>query len=191
MLSAAIRDAGAVVSSASVVPDDVRKFLDVIERSEGTDLVLTSGGISAGRYEVVKQALAPHGIEFTPVAMRPGRPQGAGEYRGVPVITLPGNPVSAWISFEVFVRPALRAAMGLSPASRPVTTGKLKNPVESRPGIHHYRLGTHTPAGILTVMSSHESHLLSMAARATRLIELTPDIAYLPAGAYCSAWSLE
>ena len=79
----------------------------------GADLLITSGGVSAGAYEVVKDAFRGLGtVEFTKVAMQPGGPQGAGTVDGVPVVTLPGNPVSSFVSFEVFVRPALRRALG-------------------------------------------------------------------------------
>jgi molybdenum cofactor biosynthesis enzyme len=96
------------------VPDDVDQFLATV-RSElaGADLLITSGGVSAGAYEVVKDAFRALGtVEFGKVAMQPGGPQGAGTVDGVPVVTLPGNPVSAFVSFEVFVRPALRRALG-------------------------------------------------------------------------------
>ncbi|WP_275693421.1 molybdopterin-binding protein [Nocardioides sp. TF02-7] len=86
----------------------------------GVDLLLTSGGVSAGAYEVVKEALAPRGVEFLKVAMQPGMPQGAGSYGGATVVCLPGNPVSSLVSFEVFVRPALRAALGHPRPHRPV-----------------------------------------------------------------------
>ena len=88
------------------------------------DLVMTSGGVSAGAYEVVKDALTGQGVTFVKVAMQPGMPQGAGRYRGVPVVTLPGNPVSAMVSFEVFVRPAVRAAMGLRGRRPPRGAGR-------------------------------------------------------------------
>ena len=88
-------------------------------------MVLTSGGVSAGAYEVVKDAFRDGSVEFVKVAMQPGMPQGAGTLAdGRAIITLPGNPVSALVSFEVFIRPALRTAMGL-PARRPRRTAVL------------------------------------------------------------------
>jgi molybdopterin molybdotransferase len=119
MLAAAVRACGAVVQRSHVVNDDATELLQVIVRAApDIDVILTSGGISAGAYEVVKQALGPHGVEFTQVAMQPGRPQGAGLFCGIPVVALPGNPVSAFISFEVFLRPALRRH-GIRPARAP------------------------------------------------------------------------
>jgi molybdopterin molybdotransferase len=135
--SADVADAG-----PQVVRDDVPELLRVIERAApDIDVILTSGGISMRAYEVVKEALASRGIDFTQVAMQPGRPQGVGLLRGVPVVALPGNPVSALTSFEVFVRPALRAAMGLRPPERQT--------VELAPDVTRLHAGTCCPVWCL------------------------------------------
>jgi hypothetical protein len=99
-----------------------------------------------------------HPAVKTVPAMQPGRPQGAGLLSGVPVVALPGNPVSALVSFEVFVRPALRAAMGFHPPTRPTAMRTLAKPVDARRGIHQFRLGIPGPEGTLTVLSGHKSH---------------------------------
>src|SRR5690242_20811005 len=117
MLAAAVEDAGARAELLRFVPDDVAHLHRVLGERLGAgavDLVLTSGGISAGAYEVVKESLAGRGVEFVKVAMQPGGPQGAGllDGAGPGVVALPGNPVSSQVSFEVFVRPVLRAALG-------------------------------------------------------------------------------
>ena len=115
MLAAAVEDAGGVAELLRFVPDDVAHLHRVVDEhlAAGTvDLVLTSGGISAGAYEVVKEGLGGRGVEFVKVAMQPGGPQGVGRVNGVGVVALPGNPVSSHVSFEVFVRPVLRAALG-------------------------------------------------------------------------------
>ena len=122
MLAAAVRDAGAEVIAAVTVTDDVADFTAVLDRYAATaDLIITSGGVSAGAYEVVKDAFGrsgDQGVEFVKVAMQPGMPQGTGRFAGAPIVTVPGNPVSALVSFEVFVRPraALRHAAA-EPAS--------------------------------------------------------------------------
>src|SRR4029079_7184710 len=83
MLAAAVEDAGGRAELLRFVPDDVAQFLGVLaERAVGVDLVLTSGGVSAGAYEVVKDALADRGVMFGKVAMQPGGPQGAGRLDG-------------------------------------------------------------------------------------------------------------
>ncbi|MGH3936908.1 MAG: molybdopterin molybdotransferase MoeA, partial [Pseudonocardiaceae bacterium] len=131
MLAAAVREAGGEAELMHFVPDDVAALESALAaRLDGIDLLVTSGGVSAGAYEVVKSAMTGQGVEFGKVAMQPGGPQGAGRYRGVPVATLPGNPVSSSVSFEMFVRPALRAAMGL-PAQRPRVTAWLAEELDS------------------------------------------------------------
>ncbi len=121
MLAAAIREAGADVVAAVTASDDVAQFTAVLDRyAAESDLIITSGGVSAGAYEVVKDAFGragDQGVEFVKVAMQPGMPQGAGRVAGTPIVTVPGNPVSALVSFEVFIRPALRSAMGLPAAA--------------------------------------------------------------------------
>ncbi len=117
MLAGAVRDAGAELVAVATAEDEVAQFSSIIDRyAAGTDLIITSGGVSAGAYEVVKDAFGregDQGVEFVKVAMQPGMPEGVGRVAGATIVTLPGNPVSALVSFEVFIRPALRAAMGL------------------------------------------------------------------------------
>ena len=93
------------------------------------DLIITTGGVSAGAYEVVKDALGGE-VDFVKVAMQPGMPQGAGSVNGTPIITLPGNPVSALVSFEVFIRAPLRTAMGLPNPDRPRRTAVLSEDLQ-------------------------------------------------------------
>lgn len=116
MLAAALREAGTQVLATQTAGDDIAQFNAVLDRYAGdADLIITSGGVSAGAYEVVKDAFGragDAGVEFVKVAMQPGMPQGVGTVAGTTIVTLPGNPVSALVSFEVFIRPALRAAMG-------------------------------------------------------------------------------
>lgn len=116
LLAAAVRAAGGEVVLARAVGDDQAGFASLIDGLEGlVDLVVTAGGVSMGAYEVVREVLDPTGdVAFVTVAMQPGKPQGIGRLRdGTPVLCLPGNPVSAFVSFEVFVRPVIRAMRGL------------------------------------------------------------------------------
>jgi molybdopterin molybdotransferase len=116
LLATLMADAGATVLTSGSVDDDEARFLAALERAEGAgaDVVVTSGGVSAGAFEVVKNALAREaGIRFGPVAMQPGKPQGFGVLPGGALFFgLPGNPVSVAVSFEAFVRPALMRMQG-------------------------------------------------------------------------------
>ena len=183
MLAAAVREACGEDQLMHFVPDDVAALEAALApRLEGMDLLVTSGGVSAGAYEVVKSAMTGQGVDFGKVAMQPGGPQGAGRYRGVPVAALPGNPVSALVSFEVFVRPALRAAMGL-PAQRPRTTARLTEALESPADKRQFRRGVLDPAaGTVAAIGGPASHLLAALARSNCLIDIPENIAHLEIG---------
>lgn len=107
-LAAAATAAGADVVHVGRLPDAPDALVEAIESLPACDLVVTSGGISMGAYDVVKSALAPLGLVFEQVAIQPGKPQGWGRFPGGPAfLGLPGNPVSALVSFELFGRAAL------------------------------------------------------------------------------------
>ncbi|MFI0465170.1 gephyrin-like molybdotransferase Glp [Saccharopolyspora sp. 5N102] len=185
MLAAAVREAGGEATLLRFVPDDVEAFHAALApHLADTDLLITSGGVSAGAYEVVKDALTGTGVEFTKVAMQPGMPQGCGRYRdGVAVVTLPGNPVSAMVSFEVFVRPALRAAAGHLATRRPVRQATLTEPLSAPAGKRQYRRGRFDPAtGGVTLQGAPGSHLLAGLAKANCLLEIPEDVTELAAG---------
>ncbi|GAA3438001.1 molybdopterin molybdotransferase [Kutzneria kofuensis] len=184
MLAAAIRSAGALAEVLSFVPDDVEAFHRALEdRLESADLIVTSGGVSAGAYEVVKDAFTGNGVEFRKVAMQPGMPQGAGKYRGVPVVTLPGNPVSAQVSFEVFLRPALRSAMGHAVIQRPTRSAVITEALRSPSGRRQFRRGLLDPAaGTVELVGGPGSHLLSALAVANCLVVVPEGVSEVAAG---------
>ncbi len=118
-LAAAVLATGAVVTFRAHVLDDPDAMLAALTEAAATaDLILTSGGISMGDYEVVRETLEPRGAQVGHVAMQPGGPQATAIFDGVPVICFPGNPVSTQISFEVFVAPLLRTASGVAAPAR-------------------------------------------------------------------------
>jgi molybdopterin molybdotransferase len=115
LLAAAVAETGCVPVRVAAVPDDEDALREVLARlSPDVDAIIASGGVSVGAYDVVKTVLAPlPTMWFGPVRMQPGKPQGSGRLPdGTLVITLPGNPVSVYVSFEVFVRSALRRLAG-------------------------------------------------------------------------------
>lgn len=193
MLAAAAEDAGAVAIRRLWVADDVPTFLRTLdaELEAGVDLVLTSGGVSAGAYEVVKEALAPRGVEFTKVAMQPGMPQGSGRYAGTPVVCLPGNPVSSLVSFEVFVRPALRASYGHPRPDRPVVRASLTEAITSPSGKRQLRRGRFdSTAGTVEPWGPPGSGFLGWLAGADCLIDIAADVTELAAGDPVDVWDL-
>jgi molybdopterin molybdotransferase len=184
LLVAAVEEAGGAARRLHFVPDDVDQFLATVRAElDGADLLITSGGVSAGAYEVVKDAFRGLGtVEFTKVAMQPGGPQGAGTVDGVPVITLPGNPVSAFVSFEVFVRPALRRALGHASPDRLRVPARLAGSLTSPPGRRQYLRGRYE-AGQVSQVGGPGSHLVAHLSRANCLVVVPEDVTELPAGA--------
>ncbi|CAM2790620.1 gephyrin-like molybdotransferase Glp [Saccharomonospora xinjiangensis] len=186
MLVAALRSLGCHVETVRSVADDVAAFRAAVEpKLAGTDLVVTSGGVSAGAYEVVKDALAGVGVSFGKVAMQPGGPQGCGRWQGVPVVTLPGNPVSVLVSFEVFVRPAVLAALGHANPERTRVPARLTETLTSPKGKRQFRRGYYTReegelAGVVAPRGGPGSHLLASLAEANCLIVLDEDTVEAP-----------
>ena len=191
MLAAAVRDAGAHVVAAPMTGDDVETFRDVLNRYAGeADLIITTGGVSAGAYEVVKDALGGR-VDFVKVAMQPGMPQGSGQVSGTPIITLPGNPVSALVSFEVFIRSPLRAAMGLPQPERPRRTTRLTETLTSPRGKRQFRRGVLDAAtGVVTSYGPPASHHLRWLASANCLLEIDEDVVDVAAGSQVTVWDL-
>lgn len=193
MLAAAVREAGGEVVASPMTGDDVDAFRATLDRYAGqADLIVTTGGVSAGAYEVVKDALggSPE-VEFTKVAMQPGMPQGAGRVGGTPVVTLPGNPVSALVSFEVFLRAPLRAAMGAPQPERPRRNAVLTDNLTSPRGKRQFRRGVfdqHT--GEVMSYGPPASHHLRWLASANCLLEIPEDTHELPAGSRVDLWDL-
>ena len=184
LLVAAVEEAGGQARRLHFVPDDVDQFLATVRAELPTaDLLVTSGGVSAGAFEVVKDAFAGLGtVEFGKVAMQPGGPQGAGTVDGVPVVTLPGNPVSAFVSFEVFVRPALRRAMGYAFPDRLHAPARLTGPLRSPEGKRQFLRGRYD-GGSVSQVGGPGSHLVAHLARANCLVVVPEDVTELPAGA--------
>ncbi|AXT85908.1 molybdopterin molybdenumtransferase MoeA [Aeromicrobium sp. A1-2] len=182
MLAAAVRAAGAICYRVGAVDDNPRTFRKVLsEQLVRADLVVTSGGISKGDHDVVKETLSALGtVDFVEVAMQPGKPQGFGRVfdEQTPIITLPGNAVSAYVSFEVFVLPAIRRMMGRTPYRRPMVHAVLASDLRSTPGIRQYVRGvfevTHRGAKV-TPIQGNGSHLVGALAKANALIIVGED----------------
>ncbi|HZU47193.1 MAG TPA: gephyrin-like molybdotransferase Glp, partial [Mycobacterium sp.] len=195
MLAAAVRDAGASVVATPTAGDDVAQFAAVLDRyASEADLIITSGGVSAGAYEVVKDAFGragDQGVEFVKVAMQPGMPQGVGRVAGTPIVALPGNPVSALVSFEVFIRPALRTAMGLPAPGRPRRSAVLTEALTSPSGKRQFRRGVlDAAAGTVTSYGPPASHHLRWLASANCLLDIPEDVTEIPAGSQVEVWDL-
>jgi molybdopterin molybdotransferase len=184
LLAAAVEEAGGQARRLHFVPDDVDQFLATVRAEIATaDLLITSGGVSAGAYEVVKDAFRGlRTVDFVTVPMQPGGPQGAGTVDGVPVVTLPGNPVSSFVSFEVFVRPALRRALGYARPDRLQVPARLGGALRSPAGRRQFLRGRYD-GGQVSQVGGPGSHLVAHLARANCLVVVPEDVTELPAGA--------
>ncbi|MET7547056.1 molybdopterin molybdotransferase MoeA [Streptomyces sp. NBC_01724] len=189
-LTAAARDAGAISYRVGAVTDDADMLRATIEdQLIRADIVVTTGGVSVGAYDVVKEALSAvgdadepgSGIEFRKLAMQPGKPQGFGSIgpEHTPLLALPGNPVSSYVSFELFVRPAIRALMGLKDVTRPTVRATLKtdSALSSPSGKRQFLRGTYdAEEGTVTPVGGSGSHLIAALAQADALIVLPEDV---------------
>jgi molybdopterin molybdotransferase len=188
MLAAAARRAGATVRRHRL-RDDPAVVLSTLEGLvSDADLLITSGGVSmGGEHDVVKAALSKLGtIAFRKVAMQPGMPQGFGVLGPdhTPIFTLPGNPVSAYVSFILFVQPALDALKKLSPQRQPLADAALTMSVRSPSGRRSYLRGILDPARETVVpLTGQSSHQLGALAQANALIIVPEDVTRLEAGA--------
>ncbi|HJU74342.1 MAG TPA: gephyrin-like molybdotransferase Glp [Gemmatimonadaceae bacterium] len=141
-LTALVRAAGGDAINLGIAPDQPEALRERVETAlDGkADLIVTSAGASVGEYDYVRQVLASLGAElkFWRVRMRPGAPLGFGTVRGVPWIGLPGNPVSAMVTFELFVRPALRKMLGFKRLFRRPVQAILEEPVAIQAKLTHF-----------------------------------------------------
>lgn len=179
-LAALAEEAGAEVVSVELTPDEPAAFEQTLQRAvAGADLVLTAGGVSKGDFEVVRQVLEPLGADVTEIAMQPGGPQGSASVRGTPVVCFPGNPVSAQVSFTVFLRPLLRAAVGLPPVA--AVTMPLAEGVHSPRGKRQWLRGV-VEDGAVRPVGGPGSHLVVAMAAADVLIDVPADADFVGAG---------
>jgi molybdopterin molybdotransferase len=198
LLTAAAREAGAIAFRVGIVPDDPGLLLNTLEdQLIRADVVVTSGGVSVGAYDVVKEVLTRVGtVQFDKVAMQPGMPQGFGTIGPdeTPFFGLPGNPVSSYVSFEVFVRPALRRMTGVEPLTRPIVRARLAEPLRSPPGKRSYLrawLSVEQGAYVVRPVGGGGSHLIAALAASNALIVVPEDVEAIPAEAPVSVIQLE
>ncbi len=187
LLYGALREAGAVPVPAGIVRDDVESLKEtVLNHLVQADAFISSGGVSVGDRDVVKAAFFRRGdLDFYRVAMQPGMPQAFGSIEGKPYFGLPGNPVSVFVSFEVFIRPALMKMLGRSELFRPEITALLAADVSgpkekaqfARVAAKRTRHGW-----IAAPTGGRGSNLIGALARANGLAVIPPGVETAPAG---------
>ena len=187
MLLALAAAAGAEPIDMGRIPDDADSLRAALGRAAAeTDVIVTSGGVSMGEYDVTKMVLRDEAdVDFFPVAMKPGKPQGFGTVGGTPFFGLPGNPVSVLVSFEQFVRPALLAMQGATALLRPRLTGIAGEDFRSDPAKEEFirvRFVDSSPSPKVVQTGGSGSHVLSGAANADAFAVLSVDVAEAAAG---------
>lgn len=187
MLSALVRQAGGVPFTTGIVPDDRKALMQAFDTNRGhADLFVCTGGASAGTRDLLPDVIGALGeVRTAKVAMKPGMPQIHGRIGSTPVIGLPGNPVSAFVSFEVFVRPAIRKLQGRRDVHRPVVQAVATEPMRSPAAKRSYlrvRLTRDGTAWEATPTGSQGSHVISSIARADGLAVVPEEQTEVPAG---------
>lgn len=190
MLTAAVAEVGGVGYRTEAVTDDPELVRDTIDdQLVRADAIITTGGVSMGVYDVVKEVLSRLGtVRFEKVAMQPGKPQGFGTVGDddTPIFTLPGNPVSSYVSFQLFVRPALRAMRGLPPDPLPTVRATLTAGLRSPAGKRQFARAriTRDDGGryLAAPATGQGSHHLAALARSNALIVVPEWIARADSG---------
>lgn len=195
LLEAAMKQAGLAVRRTGISTDNPAE-LQALLRTEGrdADLIVTTGGVSKGAYEVVRQAMADQPVDFLHVAMQPGGPQGLGTFDGVPFLGFPGNPVSCLVSFEMFLRPALSELLGAPARRLPLRArldlggagGKLTSPRHK----HQVRRGSLQPDGTVRLEGGESSHLMHALAGSNVLVHVPSGVTELADGDEVEVWML-
>jgi molybdopterin molybdotransferase len=177
----ALREAGAIPTLAGIVRDDVDQLKEtVLNYVIQADAFISSGGVSVGERDVVKAAFFRRGeLDFFRVAMQPGMPQGFGHIEGKPYFGLPGNPVSVFVSFEVFIRPAIMKMMGRTNLFRPEVTATLTADVSGPRGKMQFARVNVTHVGdgwTAEPTGGRGSNLISTVSRANGLAIIPPGV---------------
>ena len=194
-LSALLDEAGVELFNLGIAADRRESVEDILEKAaaEKVDLILSSAGVSVGAFDFIKDVIEAQGeLAFWRVNMRPGKPLAFGDYKDIPFIGLPGNPVSAFVGFEVFVRPTLEKLGGLSDTSRPRVRVRLAEGMKSDGRESYLRANVQNQNGILSAqLVGHQgsSNLLSVV-QANALIIIPAGTTKLVANDEVEAWLL-
>jgi molybdopterin molybdotransferase len=194
-LAAQVEEAGGIVTHrlhARDTPDALRAAFDACA---GADVLITSGGVSVGDFDYVKAVFAERGtVDFWRVAIRPGKPLAFGQWDSTLFFGLPGNPVSSMVTFELFVRPALRRLAGHADLTRPEVRARLTEEAGHTPGRRSYQraIVTQQPSGYdARTTGAQGSGMLRSMVLANALLVLPSDTAVFPVGCEVSVLLLD
>jgi len=186
-LAAAVAEAGGVPRILGIVPDDLAITRNIFGEALHADIVLSTGGVSMGLFDLVRKTLADLGVEerFWKVAQKPGKPLSFGMRGSTPFFGLPGNPVSSLVCFYVYVRPALRAMMGSAAVHFPVVRAILDGPIKTAAGVTEFVrcvLERHDNSYRVHVTGTQSSGVLRSMSLGNGLIIAPPNVTTLESG---------
>jgi molybdopterin molybdotransferase len=185
-LAAAVEEAGGLVVDGGVAGDEREQIAAALAQAASADLVVSSGGVSMGTYDLVREMLAQEGrMDFWQVALRPGKPLAFGIVHGVPLVGLPGNPVSSLVAFELFVRPALLEMQGREDRERRRLQARTDETLQSPPHLEQYFRGVARREGDgirVRLTGDQGSHVLRSMADANCLIVVPQETGRIPEG---------
>jgi molybdopterin molybdotransferase len=194
-LAAMVQRFGGLPLMLGAAPDRLDELIARVEGLSGVDLLVTSAGVSAGDYDVVKQALTSVGeVAFYQVRMRPGRPLAFCQLGGVPLLGLPGNPVASAISFELFGRPAILKMLGWRSWTRPEVVARFEGSVDNydlRRSFLRVRLSREDGALVARLTGPQGSGILSSLALADGLMVVPEETRRVASGDPARVWLLE
>lgn len=182
-----VRLSGGIPLYLGISKDNKKDLQGCLFAAKRADLILTSGGVSVGDYDIVKDvmSLEANHMEFWQVEMKPGKPLAFGDIQGIPTIGLPGNPVSSMISFYQFARPAILKMMGARNLLLPRVVARIKSPIRKKPDRRHYIRGVlekDGPCFAVSPTGPQGSGILSSMSKANCLIVIPKDKGFISEG---------
>ena len=186
-LSAMLESFGALPKIFPIVPDDVSSIQNSLKLADCYDLIITIGGASVGKYDLIKRVAFSdnQGLDFYKIAMRPGKPFFAGKINGVPIVGLPGNPVSSLICCFILVKPMIKKMLGLKNFSEPRVTAKLKKSLSKNSNREHFmraKLTIENNEYFVEGLANQDSSLITELAKSDCLIVRPINSKRIPKG---------
>ena len=196
VLASLVKKYGAEPVSLGIVPDKMEDVRACFQKAvaQKVDLILSSAGVSVGAFDYVRMVVEQDGrLDFWRVNMRPGKPLAFGEFAGIPFIGLPGNPVSAYVGFEVFVRPALLKMLGWTDLERSASPALLLEAVESDGRESYLRaVVVRDNENFVARLTGHQgSGNLRSLVQANALVRIPSGVRLLPAGSIVQVWMFD
>jgi molybdopterin molybdotransferase len=196
MLAAMVRRAGGVAVDLGIARDNLQEITTCLDFAvrDGADLIITSAGVSVGAFDLVRAAIEQHGtIEFWRVDLRPGKPLAFGQYRGAAILGLPGNPVSSFVTFELFARDAMRALEGRTQRERQVIRVTVEEDLTSdgRESYLRARLRREGREVYARLVGEQASSVLSTLVASNGLLVIPSGMREVRAGSQLEAWPME